>query len=192
MTGRAAGRPGTPILAVEDEARNAALLRAILGPAGYDLTIAASLAEARAAVGTRTPALVLLDRHLPDGDGLSLARELRAVRNDRRDPDPARQRERAAGRPDRGRGGRLRGVHRQAGTRRCVARGDRAAPVEGLSEGLRPGGADRTMRRPRAATYGARPRSLRRQDARARDELTGRRTARHGDGDVRPRQQDLR
>ncbi len=78
MTGRASGSPGTPILAVEDEARNAALLRAILGPAGYDLTIAASLAEARAAVGIRTPALVLLDRHLPDGDGLALARELRA------------------------------------------------------------------------------------------------------------------
>jgi CheY-like chemotaxis protein len=78
MAGRAAARPGTPILAVEDEARNAALLRAILGPAGYDLTVAASLAEARAAVSTKTPALVLLDRHLPDGDGLSLARELRA------------------------------------------------------------------------------------------------------------------
>lgn len=82
MTGRATGRvtdrPGTPILAVEDDARNAALLRAILGPAGYDLTIAASLAEARAAVGTKKPALVLLDRHLPDGDGLTLARELRA------------------------------------------------------------------------------------------------------------------
>jgi DNA-binding response OmpR family regulator len=78
MTGRAAARPGTPILAVEDEARNAALLRAILGPAGYDLTVATTLAEARAAVGTKTPALVLLDRHLPDGDGLSLARELRA------------------------------------------------------------------------------------------------------------------
>ena len=78
MTGRATGRLGTAILAVEDEARNAALLRAILGPAGYDLTIAASLAEARAAVGARTPALVLLDRHLPDGDGLWLARELRA------------------------------------------------------------------------------------------------------------------
>jgi DNA-binding response OmpR family regulator len=78
IAGRAAARPGTPILAVEDEARNAALLRAILGPAGYDLTIAASLAEARAALGTKIPALVLLDRHLPDGDGLSLARELRA------------------------------------------------------------------------------------------------------------------
>lgn len=78
IAGRAAARPGTPILAVEDEARNAALLRAILGPAGYDLTIAASLAEARAAMSTKMPALVLLDRHLPDGDGLNLARELRA------------------------------------------------------------------------------------------------------------------
>jgi CheY-like chemotaxis protein len=69
--------PG-PILAVEDEARNRALLRAILVPAGYDLTIAASLAEARTALEERTPALVLLDRHLPDGDGLDLARELQA------------------------------------------------------------------------------------------------------------------
>ena len=68
---------GRPILAVEDEVRNSALLRAILVPAGYDLTIAATLAEARAALRDRTPALVLLDRHLPDGDGLDLARELR-------------------------------------------------------------------------------------------------------------------
>lgn len=72
------GQDRTPILAVEDEPRNSALLRAILGPAGYDLTIAASLVEARASLGTRTPALVLLDRHLPDGDGLGLARELQA------------------------------------------------------------------------------------------------------------------
>ena len=78
VTGPADGRQGALILAVEDEARNAALLRAILGPAGYDLTIAGSLAEARAALGAKTPALVLLDRHLPDGDGLTLARELRA------------------------------------------------------------------------------------------------------------------
>ena len=72
------GKPGAPILAVEDEVRNGALLRAILVPAGYDLTIAASLAEARAALREKTPAIVLLDRHLPDGDGLDLARELRA------------------------------------------------------------------------------------------------------------------
>lgn len=72
------GPAGPRILAVEDEPRNAALLRAILGPAGYALTIAATLAEARASLLDRTPALVLLDRHLPDGDGLDLARELRA------------------------------------------------------------------------------------------------------------------
>ena len=53
-------------------------MRAILTPAGYALTIAATLAEARASLQERTPALVLLDRHLPDGDGLDLARELRA------------------------------------------------------------------------------------------------------------------
>ena len=92
------GRPG-PILAVEDEARNAALLRAILGPAGYDLTIAASLAEARAAVGAKTPALVLLDRHLPDGDGLDPGARAAGVETTAGDPDPARQRERPAGRP---------------------------------------------------------------------------------------------
>ena len=72
------GVASTQILAVEDEVRNGALLRAILVPAGYDLTIAASLAEARASLRELTPALVLLDRHLPDGDGLGLARELQA------------------------------------------------------------------------------------------------------------------
>ncbi len=67
-----------PILAVEDESLNSALLQAILVPAGYDLMIAATLAEARESLKTKTPALVLLDRHLPDGDGLALARELQA------------------------------------------------------------------------------------------------------------------
>ena len=70
------GAASTQILAVEDEVRNGALLRAILVPAGYDLTIAMSLAEARARLRERTPALLLLDRHLGDGDGLDLAREL--------------------------------------------------------------------------------------------------------------------
>lgn len=72
------GANGPRILAIEDEPRNAALLRAILTPAGYALTIATTLAEARASLRDGTPALVLLDRHLPDGDGLDLARELQA------------------------------------------------------------------------------------------------------------------
>ena len=66
------------ILAVEDEARNSALLQAILVRVGYDLTIAATLAEARAWLRHNRPGLVLLDRHLPDGDGLEIAREIKA------------------------------------------------------------------------------------------------------------------
>jgi len=67
------------ILAVEDEPRNAALLHAILEPAGYALHVATNLAAARAWLASHpSPALVLLDRHLPDGDGLDLIPELRS------------------------------------------------------------------------------------------------------------------
>jgi CheY-like chemotaxis protein len=65
------------LLAVEDEPRNAALLEAILGRAGYRLHVAGDLAAARAWLATETPALVLLDRHLPDGDGLELIGTIR-------------------------------------------------------------------------------------------------------------------
>lgn len=65
------------LLAVEDEPRNAALLQAILGPAGYRLAIAGDLAQARELLGSLTPDLVLLDRHLPDGDGLDLVGTIR-------------------------------------------------------------------------------------------------------------------
>jgi two-component system, OmpR family, KDP operon response regulator KdpE len=65
------------LLAVEDEPRNAALLEAILGRAGYQLHVAGDLAEARAWLADASPALVLLDRHLPDGDGLDLIGTIR-------------------------------------------------------------------------------------------------------------------
>jgi CheY-like chemotaxis protein len=65
------------ILAVEDDARNVALLRAILERAGYELAIEGSLAEARAWLAHRRPDLVLLDIGLPDGSGLELADELK-------------------------------------------------------------------------------------------------------------------
>lgn len=68
---------GELLLAVEDEPRNAALLEAILGRAGYRLHIAGDLAEAREFLADGTPALVLLDRHLPDGDGLDLIGTIR-------------------------------------------------------------------------------------------------------------------
>ena len=74
------------ILSVEDEVLNRALLRevlardAVLGEAR--LVEAASLAEARMAIAADRFDLVILDMRLPDGDGLSIARELRA-REDR-------------------------------------------------------------------------------------------------------------
>jgi CheY-like chemotaxis protein len=71
-------QPDAPLLlAVEDEPRNAALLQAILGRAGYRLYVAGGVVEAREFLEDETPALVLLDRHLPDGDGLDLIPEIR-------------------------------------------------------------------------------------------------------------------
>ena len=65
------------ILAVEDEPRNAALLEAILTRAGYRLHVAEELGEARTWLADGSPDLVLLDRHLPDGDGLDLIPEIK-------------------------------------------------------------------------------------------------------------------
>ena len=70
-------RDGRLLLAVEDEPRNAALLEAILGRAGYRLHVATGVGEAREFLEEETPALVLLDRHLQDGDGLDLIPEIR-------------------------------------------------------------------------------------------------------------------
>jgi DNA-binding response OmpR family regulator len=66
------------ILLVEDEPEMAAALCAAL--TRYDMVIdhVLTLAEARAAVATGLHAAVLLDRQLPDGDGLSLIPALRA------------------------------------------------------------------------------------------------------------------
>ncbi len=69
--------PGPLILAVEDEPRNAALLEAILSRAGYRLHVEDGVDNARAWLAEGTPALVLLDRHLPDGDGLDLIPEIK-------------------------------------------------------------------------------------------------------------------
>jgi CheY-like chemotaxis protein len=68
----------TRILLVEDEPRNIALMRAILVPRGYDLVVAETFSAARSWLADERPDLLLLDRHLPDGDGLDIAREMRA------------------------------------------------------------------------------------------------------------------
>jgi two-component system KDP operon response regulator KdpE len=72
------------ILLVEDEELNRDLIRAILTRAKHpalthaNLVEAATLAAARAALAAQAIDILLLDVHLPDGSGLTLAQELAA------------------------------------------------------------------------------------------------------------------
>jgi two-component system, OmpR family, KDP operon response regulator KdpE len=78
------------ILLVEDEALNRALVRAILTRTrepvlrAAEVIEASTLAEARAALDTRRPDVVLLDMNLPDGSGVEIAAELNARPADER------------------------------------------------------------------------------------------------------------
>lgn len=67
------------VLLVEDEPEMASALRAALGRHGMVVDHAASLAEARAFLDTDVHDVVVLDRRLPDGDGLALIGPLRAA-----------------------------------------------------------------------------------------------------------------
>lgn len=73
------------ILLIEDEPANRELVRAIFDTSGDKLLStaviqqAASIDEARAKLAGGAFDVVLLDLWLPDGDGLSLAREIRAM-----------------------------------------------------------------------------------------------------------------
>jgi DNA-binding response OmpR family regulator len=64
------------VLIVEDDPSIGRSLTRTLTNVGYSCTLARSVREAQAI--DNTPDLVLLDLGLPDGDGLDLARELRA------------------------------------------------------------------------------------------------------------------
>jgi two-component system, OmpR family, KDP operon response regulator KdpE len=72
----------TKILLVEDEELNRTLVKAVLSRAEVAavreaaVVDAFSLASAREKLGSEDVDLVLLDMNLPDGNGLSLAREL--------------------------------------------------------------------------------------------------------------------
>ena len=64
------------ILVVDDSEAIRMTLEAIFEDRGFEVIGASSLAEARACLSRRFDAVVL-DRHLPDGTGTSLVRELR-------------------------------------------------------------------------------------------------------------------
>ena len=71
------GQVTTDLLLIDDESDHAALLARALNrhnPA-WSIITCSNCAEARAALQTHLPAIVLCDLKLPDGDGLSLLRE---------------------------------------------------------------------------------------------------------------------
>ena len=66
------------ILLVDDDRGFSSLAQAALARDGHPVVLARSLHEAREAVERSAPELVVLDRRLPDGDGLDYLPELRA------------------------------------------------------------------------------------------------------------------
>jgi PAS domain S-box-containing protein len=69
---------GKPILVVEDDPTALTLATEVLHMANYEVWQARGLAEAREHLERDTPALVLLDLRLGDGDGVDLAKAIRA------------------------------------------------------------------------------------------------------------------
>jgi DNA-binding response OmpR family regulator len=66
------------ILLIDDDARLTGMLGDYLRSAGYQVDSAGSLAAGRTALAAGLPDALVLDLMLPDGDGLSLTRELRS------------------------------------------------------------------------------------------------------------------
>jgi len=65
------------VLVVEDEASIASFVSLYLKNAGYDVTTAATGADALSAVERDQPALIVLDLMLPDIDGIEICRRIR-------------------------------------------------------------------------------------------------------------------
>jgi two-component system response regulator AtoC len=64
------------VLVVDDERSFRLLAEEALGSEGFDVRTASTLAKARAELDKTAPDVMILDRRLPDGDGIDLLREL--------------------------------------------------------------------------------------------------------------------
>jgi two-component system OmpR family response regulator len=71
------------LLLLEDDLRVASFLRRGLQEEGHTVDVAPTLHEARALLASGVHDLLLLDRMVPDGDGLDLVRRLRAAGDER-------------------------------------------------------------------------------------------------------------
>jgi DNA-binding response OmpR family regulator len=68
---------GAVVVVLEDDDDLRVLCRDILASAGYEVVACATLEDAYQVLAELVPDIVLLDRELPDGDGLDLARWVR-------------------------------------------------------------------------------------------------------------------
>lgn len=68
----------TTVLIVEDEPDLAQVMEIALSRAGFDVLTVGSGADARASIGRRHVDVVVMDRGLPDTDGLEVTASLRA------------------------------------------------------------------------------------------------------------------
>jgi two-component system response regulator AtoC len=68
----------TSLLLVDDDRTFSSLAASVLSQEGFQVRTARSLHETRVALAREAPDLVILDRRLPDGDGLTFLPELRA------------------------------------------------------------------------------------------------------------------
>ena len=64
------------VLVVDDERPSRVLIEEALSAAGFEVRTASTLQRARVELDRATPDLMILDRRLPDGDGIALLREL--------------------------------------------------------------------------------------------------------------------
>ena len=78
-TARVDDLTGVRVLVVEDDAESRSLLESMLARLGAEVEVAASAAEALAAVERRTPDVLLSDIEMPGEDGYSLIRRIRAL-----------------------------------------------------------------------------------------------------------------
>jgi two-component system, cell cycle response regulator DivK len=69
---------GEQILVVDDNETNLRLVQFLLTARGYQVRTALDAAVALAAIASERPRLILMDVQLPDVDGLSLTRQLKA------------------------------------------------------------------------------------------------------------------
>ena len=69
------------VLVVDDDADSAEMMAALIADEGFSVATAGSLREARAQMALQSPDLVLLDLMLPDGTGLQLVDDVKALAN---------------------------------------------------------------------------------------------------------------